>query len=65
YIDGNEVYRNLEKDVDQENSKETISVDYFWQQDDIYYTLTIFNTDGYHVYFEQYILCSYYYDKYY
>ncbi|MDU1004857.1 MAG: M56 family metallopeptidase [Clostridium butyricum] len=48
YIDGNEVYRNLEKDVDQENSKETISVDYFWQQDDIYYTLTIFNTDGYH-----------------
>ena len=48
YIDGNEVYRDIEKDIDQENSKETISVDYFWQQDDIYYTLTIFNTDGYH-----------------
>ncbi|APF24919.1 M56 family metallopeptidase [Clostridium butyricum] len=48
YIDGNEVYRDLEKDVDQENSKETISVGYFWQKDGIYYTLTIFNTDGYH-----------------
>jgi len=48
YIDGNEVYRHMEKDIDQENFKETISVDYFWQKDDIYYTLTIFNTDGYH-----------------
>lgn len=48
YIDDNEVYRDMEKDVDQENSKETISVGYFWQKDDIYYTLTIFNTDGYH-----------------
>ncbi|WP_154826676.1 M56 family metallopeptidase [Clostridium butyricum] len=48
YIDGNEVYRDIEKDIDEENSKETISVDYFWQKDDIYYTLTIFNTDGYH-----------------
>ena len=42
------MYRDIEKDIDQENSKETISVDYFWQQDDIYYTLTIFNIDGYH-----------------
>ena len=48
YIDDNEVYRDMEKDVDQENSKETISVGYFWQKDGIYYTLTIFNTDGYH-----------------
>lgn len=48
YIDGNEVYRDIEKDIDEENSKETISVDYFWQKDDIYYTLTIFNIDGYH-----------------
>lgn len=48
YIDGNEVYRDMEKDVDQENSKETISVGYFWQKDGIYYALTIFNTDGYH-----------------
>lgn len=47
-IDGHEVYREMVKDVDQEGSKETISVDYFWKDNGIYYTLNIFNTDGYH-----------------
>ena len=47
-IDGHEVYRDMEKYVEQEGSKETISVDYFWEENGIYYILNIFNTDGYH-----------------
>lgn len=41
-IDGHEVYRH------KENDEGTISVEYFWEEDGVYYSITMFNTDGYH-----------------
>ncbi|MGN0145196.1 MAG: hypothetical protein ACI398_09440 [Clostridium sp.] len=47
-IDGNTVYRFMEKEIDEENSKENISIDYLWQKDGIYYSVSMWNVDGYH-----------------
>lgn len=47
-IDGCEIYRCMEEYVDERDTKETIEVDYFWKKDGVYYSINIFNTDGYH-----------------
>ena len=47
-IDDNEVYRCLVKYTDEMNNIESTSAYYFWDNDGIYYSVTMFNTDGYH-----------------
>ncbi|WP_294405385.1 M56 family metallopeptidase [uncultured Clostridium sp.] len=47
-IDGHEVYRIMEKGEYEGEPKEIITVYYFWEEDGIYYGVTLLNTDGYH-----------------
>lgn len=46
-IDGHEVYRSMDKEEYKVDPKEIITVYYFWEEDGIYYSITLFNTDGY------------------
>lgn len=47
-IDGCEIYRCMEEYFDEGNTRKTIGVDYFWEKEGVYYSINIFNTDGYH-----------------
>lgn len=47
-IDGHEVYRIMEKGEYEGEPKEIITVYYFWEEDGVYYGVTLLNTDGYH-----------------